>query len=81
MKGFLSLQLPAYKQQAVLLNQPSAVRAVARANGMNRIALIIPCHRVIGSNGELKGYAGGLARKKWLLKMEKEHINPPSLLP
>lgn len=62
-----------YKQQAIKLDKPNAVRAVASANGMNRVAIIIPCHRVIGSTGELTGYAGGLARKKWLLDHEKKH--------
>jgi len=62
-----------YKKQAHLLGKPEAVRAVASANGMNRIAIIIPCHRVIGENGNLTGYAGGLARKKWLLDHEKKH--------
>ena len=47
-----------------------ATRAVANANGRNNIAIIVPCHRVIGSSGELTGYAGGLWRKKWLLEME-----------
>lgn len=59
-----------YRQQAAALKKPEAVRAVARANGMNRIAIIIPCHRVIGSDGHLTGYGGGLAKKKWLLELE-----------
>ena len=62
-----------YKQQAAALNNPLSIRAVANANGMNRIAIIIPCHRVIGSDGSLTGYAGGLHRKKWLLDHEKKH--------
>lgn len=62
-----------YKKQAEILGKPDAVRAVASANGMNRISIIIPCHRVIGENGNLTGYAGGLARKKWLLDHEKKH--------
>lgn len=62
-----------YKKQAQILRKPEAVRAVASANGMNRIAIIIPCHRVIGENGNLTGYAGGLARKKWLLDHEKKY--------
>jgi len=62
-----------YKKQAQVLGKPEAVRAVASANGMNRIAIIIPCHRVIGEDGSLTGYAGGLARKKWLLDHEKKH--------
>jgi AraC family transcriptional regulator of adaptative response/methylated-DNA-[protein]-cysteine methyltransferase len=64
-----------YKKQAEMLGNPDAVRAVARANGMNRIAIIIPCHRVIGENGELKGYAGGLPRKRWLLDFEYENYS------
>ena len=61
-----------YQQQAVSLGKPKAIRAVANANGMNRVAIIIPCHRVIGKNGHLTGYAGGLERKQWLLNHEKE---------
>jgi len=61
-----------YKQQAIALNKPKAIRAVANANGMNRIAIIIPCHRVIGSNGDLTGYGGGLHRKQWLLDLEQK---------
>ena len=63
-------QVRSYKQQAQALGNPKAIRAVARANGMNRIAIIIPCHRVIGSDGSLVGYAGGLERKKKLLEIE-----------
>lgn len=59
-----------YAQQAVLLGNPRAIRAVANANGMNRIAIIIPCHRVIGADGSFTGYAWGLSRKKWLLMHE-----------
>jgi AraC family transcriptional regulator, regulatory protein of adaptative response / methylated-DNA-[protein]-cysteine methyltransferase len=62
-----------YNQQAVLLNKPNAVRAVASANGHNRIAIVIPCHRVIGKNGKLTGYSGGLERKKWLIEHEKNN--------
>jgi AraC family transcriptional regulator of adaptative response/methylated-DNA-[protein]-cysteine methyltransferase len=61
-----------YKQQSIAIGMPDAVRAVANANGMNRIAIIIPCHRVIGSNGTLTGYGGGLWRKKWLLEHENK---------
>ena len=60
-----------YGQQAQLMNNPKAVRAVGAANGANPIAIIIPCHRVIGKDGSLTGYAGGLARKQWLLDFEK----------
>ncbi len=62
-----------YKQQAMHLNNPSAVRAVANANGLNRISLLIPCHRVIGSDGSLTGYGGGIWRKQWLLDHEERH--------
>ena len=62
-----------YQQQAEALKNPLSVRAVANANGMNRISIIIPCHRVIGSNGSLTGYGGGLHRKKWLLDHEKNY--------
>ncbi|MBC9796300.1 bifunctional transcriptional activator/DNA repair enzyme AdaA [Sinomicrobium weinanense] len=63
-----------YGEQAVTMNRPSAVRAVARANGLNRISIIIPCHRVIGANGQLTGYGGGIARKKWLLDHESKNL-------
>jgi len=59
-----------YSEQARRLGRPRAVRAVARANGDNRIAIIIPCHRVIGADGNLTGYGGGLWRKRWLLELE-----------
>jgi methylated-DNA-[protein]-cysteine S-methyltransferase len=59
-----------YQTLANEINNPKAVRAVASANGANAISIIIPCHRVIGSNGELTGYAGGLATKKRLLSLE-----------
>lgn len=59
-----------YKEQASALKKPEAIRAVANANGMNRIAIIVPCHRVIGSDGNLTGYGGGLWRKKWLIDFE-----------
>lgn len=60
-----------YQQQAHALNKPSSVRAVANANGANKISILIPCHRVIGSNGKLTGYGGGIERKQWLLDLEK----------
>lgn len=59
-----------YKEQAEIIGNPKAIRAVARANGDNRISIIIPCHRVIGANGELVGYGGGLWRKRYLLNLE-----------
>jgi AraC family transcriptional regulator of adaptative response/methylated-DNA-[protein]-cysteine methyltransferase len=59
-----------YREQAEDIGSPNAIRAVARANGDNRIAILIPCHRVIGTKGELVGYGGGLMRKEYLLKLE-----------
>jgi AraC family transcriptional regulator of adaptative response/methylated-DNA-[protein]-cysteine methyltransferase len=59
-----------YRQQAVMIARPDALRAVANANGMNKISILIPCHRVIGTDGSLTGYGGGLWRKQWLLEME-----------
>jgi len=63
-----------YKQQSILLGNEKAIRAVAGANGENGIAIIIPCHRVIGENGNLTGYGGGLHRKKWLLHHERKTL-------
>lgn len=62
-----------YKQQANVVGDVKAVRAVARANGENRISIVIPCHRIIGSDGSIVGYGGGVHRKQWLLKHEFEH--------
>lgn len=62
-----------YQEQATYIGNPKAVRAVANANGMNQISIIIPCHRVIGSDGKLTGYGGGLWRKKWLLNLEQKN--------
>jgi AraC family transcriptional regulator, regulatory protein of adaptative response / methylated-DNA-[protein]-cysteine methyltransferase len=66
-----------YQEQSVALGKPESIRAVANANGMNRISIIIPCHRVIGSDGHLTGYGGGLKRKKWLLDHEKKFSGQP----
>ncbi|PTX62073.1 O-6-methylguanine DNA methyltransferase [Kordia periserrulae] len=60
-----------YQQQAENIGNLKAVRAVASANGYNRIAIIIPCHRVIGKNGQMTGYGGGIERKKWLINHER----------
>ncbi|WP_314584709.1 trifunctional transcriptional activator/DNA repair protein Ada/methylated-DNA--[protein]-cysteine S-methyltransferase [Paenibacillus terrigena] len=60
-----------YSDIAVTLDRPTAFRAVAQANGANQLAIVIPCHRVINSNGDLGGYGGGLSRKDWLLQHEK----------
>ncbi|WDE11554.1 methylated-DNA--[protein]-cysteine S-methyltransferase [Thalassomonas haliotis] len=59
-----------YGEIADMLNNPKAVRAVGGANGRNPLTIIVPCHRVIGANGTLTGYAGGVERKLWLLKHE-----------
>jgi len=60
-----------YQHQASLIGNPKAVRAVASANGANRVSIMIPCHRVIGKDGSLTGYGGGLERKRWLLDHER----------
>ncbi|MFD2871398.1 methylated-DNA--[protein]-cysteine S-methyltransferase [Mucilaginibacter ximonensis] len=59
-----------YNEQSRRMNNPLAIRAIAAANGKNNLWVIVPCHRVIGANGSLTGYAGGLWRKKWLLEHE-----------
>jgi methylated-DNA-[protein]-cysteine S-methyltransferase len=63
-----------YRALAETLGNPNAVRAVARANALNPVAILIPCHRVIGSDGTLTGYAGGLERKAWLLDHETTNL-------
>jgi len=73
------LQIPcgetrSYQEIARALGQPGAARAVGRANGMNRIAILIPCHRVVNQNGELGGYGGGLWRKRALLDLEQTSL-------
>ncbi|OGX86401.1 methylated-DNA--[protein]-cysteine S-methyltransferase [Hymenobacter glacialis] len=60
-----------YLDVAKLLNNPKSVRAVGAANGQNPLAIVWPCHRVIGADGSLTGYAGGMHRKKWLLEFEQ----------
>ena len=62
-----------YGALAARLGLPRAARAVGLANGANPIAIVVPCHRVIGANGALTGYGGGIARKRWLLAHEAEH--------
>ncbi len=59
-----------YKQQSIAVGNLGAIRAVGTANGANRISIIVPCHRVIGEDGTLTGYGGGLKRKRWLLDFE-----------
>jgi len=61
-----------YGQLAETIGRPKASRAVGRANGLNPVSIVLPCHRVVGSNGKLTGYAGGLGNKDWLLRHEKE---------
>jgi methylated-DNA-[protein]-cysteine S-methyltransferase len=60
----------AYSDIARAISSPSAIRAVGAANGANPVAVIVPCHRIIGTNGSLTGYGGGLDRKRWLLEHE-----------
>ncbi len=66
-----------YLEQAKAISNPGAVRAVAGANGSNRIAIVIPCHRVIGSDGDLVGYGGGLEKKRWLIDHERKFSGKP----
>jgi methylated-DNA-[protein]-cysteine S-methyltransferase len=61
-----------YAELAVRIGRPTAVRAVGLANGSNPVGVVVPCHRVIGSNGSLTGYGGGIHRKSWLLKHESD---------
>ena len=67
-----------YSEVATRISRPSAVRAVARANGANQISIVIPCHRVIGADGTLTGYGGGLWRKRWLIEHERRAGFPGS---
>lgn len=60
-----------YKDIAVAIENEKAIRAVGSANGKNKLSIVVPCHRIIGSNGKLTGYAGGLWRKEWLLQHEQ----------
>jgi len=62
-----------YSREAELLKHPKATRAVANANGKNKIAIIIPCHRVIAKDGSIGGYGGGLWRKEYLLALEQKY--------
>ncbi len=68
-----------YGELARRIRQPSASRAVGLANGANPIPIIVPCHRVIGSNGKLTGFGGGLPTKQWLLEHERRHAPVPPL--
>ena len=64
-----------YKEQSIAVGDLLAIRAVANANAKNKIAIVVPCHRVIGSDGTLTGYAGGKKRKKFLLELESKQLN------
>ncbi|WP_394826789.1 methylated-DNA--[protein]-cysteine S-methyltransferase [Pendulispora albinea] len=65
-----------YSDVARAVGRPDAVRAVGAANGQNPISIIVPCHRVIGKNGSLTGYGGGIETKRWLLDLEKPQLFP-----
>jgi methylated-DNA-[protein]-cysteine S-methyltransferase len=67
-------QTLSYGALAARIGRPKAVRAVGLANGSNPIGLVVPCHRVIGADGSLTGYGGGMERKRWLLKHERTHM-------
>jgi len=69
-----------YLQLAKRINNPGSIRAVGTTSGRNQLAIVVPCHRVIGSNGTLVGYGGGLWRKKWLLEHEIKHKYGSNLL-
>jgi AraC family transcriptional regulator of adaptative response/methylated-DNA-[protein]-cysteine methyltransferase len=60
-----------YGEQAAAMGRAGGARAVGRANGMNYVSIVIPCHRVVGADGALTGYGGGLWRKRWLLEHER----------
>lgn len=68
-------QPTSYLKLSKQMNNPLAIRAIASANGKNKLMIVVPCHRVIGSTGELVGYAGELWRKKWLLEHEARMMN------
>jgi methylated-DNA-[protein]-cysteine S-methyltransferase len=70
-----------YGEQARRMDHPQAVRAVGLANGRNPISIVVPCHRVIGKNGSLTGYGGGLERKRYLLDLERSHFTRSSAIP
>jgi methylated-DNA-[protein]-cysteine S-methyltransferase len=62
-----------YRALAGTVGRPAAIRAAGAANGANPISIVVPCHRIVGSNGSLTGYAGGLERKRYLLDLESSH--------
>ena len=65
-----------YRDIAVAVGRPTAVRAVGNANGRNPLPIVIPCHRVIGSDGSLTGFGGGIEAKRYLLELEQQHCVP-----
>lgn len=67
-------QTRSYMAQAEAIGKSTAYRAVANANGANQLAIVIPCHRIINSNGDLGGYGGGITRKQWLIEHEASHV-------
>jgi methylated-DNA-[protein]-cysteine S-methyltransferase len=70
LRGVSAGTTTSYSELAARVGSPAAVRAVGAANGANPVAIVLPCHRIIGSNGSLTGYGGGLERKRWLLQHE-----------
>ncbi len=70
-------QTRSYASIARQIDRPKAMRAVGAANGRNPISIIVPCHRVIGANGQLTGFAGGLDSKRYLLELEQRHVAAP----
>jgi len=77
LKGIPYAETGSYKDIAVSIGNEKAIRAVGSANGKNKLSIVIPCHRIIGSNGKLTGYAGGLWRKEWLLQHERTFKDAP----
>jgi methylated-DNA-[protein]-cysteine S-methyltransferase len=74
-------QTISYGELARRIGRPRAVRACGRANATNPVGLVVPCHRVIGADGSLTGYAGGIERKKWLLEHERRYTALPAAQP
>jgi O-6-methylguanine DNA methyltransferase len=75
LRGIAPGATASYGELAAAVDSPKAARAVGRANSLNPIAIVVPCHRVIGANTKLTGYAGGLERKRWLLDHERKFCN------
>jgi methylated-DNA-[protein]-cysteine S-methyltransferase len=67
-----------YGQQAASIGRPKAVRAIGGANGRNPVAIVLPCHRIVGADGSLTGFGGGIAVKKWLLDHEQSILHNPT---